>query len=547
MFNASALMNVDIIENVNWNTAIYVRISEEEKRKTITDSIENQKEILQQYAAVHRLNVYKVYEDDGVRGGSFNRPAFNDMIRDIEAGNINCVLVKDLSRFGREHIDADHYLERYFPQKGVRFISVIQGLDSVADPHRMNSIEVPMLNIFNEQYLRQVSNSTKASLMIKRKEGKFVGSIVPYGYMRDPKDKHHLVIDEEACIVVRDIFKWLLEYTSLNEIAARLNSMGVLSPNAYRRSKNVKPLKASSWTHMVVKDILTQPIYTGDMVQGKTYSYNCKVNKREPLPKEKWDITPDTHEAIIEKTVFRQAQSLLERKSKPKRTEKKTPPSVFAGFLICKECGKQMVRNTAYYTNELGERVAYNRYVCSTAKKYGAKVCSTHLIREDVLKEILLEVIDTLVSSMMNVAETISKAERVKLKKQIGVLENLHYVNTQSIQKLNERISGLYGDYKDEIISLAEYKDMKARFTDDKARIETQQASIQEQIRTLETTDDTPYEAVQHYMRFKDIADIDRSVLSQLVEEIYVDGEKSISVNFKFRDEIKQYCAILDE
>ncbi len=212
MFNANAVMNTDIIENANWNTAIYVRISEEEKKKTITDSIKNQKEILQSYAAVHRLNVYKVYEDDGVRGGSFNRPAFNDMLRDIEAGYINCVLVKDLSRFGREHIDADHYLERYFPQKGVRFISVIQGLDSVADPHRMNSIEVPMLNIFNEQYLRQVSNSTKASLMIKRKEGKFVGSIVPYGYKRDPKDKHHLVIDEEACTVVRDIFKWFLEY-----------------------------------------------------------------------------------------------------------------------------------------------------------------------------------------------------------------------------------------------------------------------------------------------------------------------------------------------
>lgn len=547
MFNANAVMNTDIIENVNWNTAIYVRVSDEEKKKTITDSIENQKEILQQYAAVHRLNVYKVYEDDGVRGGSFNRPAFNAMLRDIEAGYINCVLVKDLSRFGREHIDADHYLERYFPQRGVRFISVIQGLDSVADPHRMNSIEVPMLNIFNEQYLRQVSNSTKASLMIKRKEGKFVGSIVPYGYKRDPKDKHHLVIDEEACTVVRDIFKWFLEYTSLNEIAVRLNNMGVLSPSACRRSKSARPLKASCWTHMGIKGILTQPIYTGDMVQGKTYSYNCKVNKRQPLPEEKWDITPDTHEAIIEKAAFRQVQSLLERKSKPKRTEKKTPPSVFAGFLICKDCGEKMVRNTAYYINELGERVAYNRYVCSTAKKYGAKVCGTHLIREDVLKEILLDVIDTLVSSVMNVAETISKAERGKLKKQIGILENQLYVNTQSIQKLNERISGLYGDYKDEIISLTEYKDMKARFADDKARIETQQVSIREQIRSLETTGDVPCEAVRHYMRFSDIADIDRSVLSQLVDEIYVDGDKNISVNFKFRDEIRQYCAVLDD
>ena len=332
MFNASAVMNAEIIENANWNTAIYVRISEEEEKKSITDSIENQKEILHEYAVVHHLNIYGVYEDDGVRGGSFNRPAFKKMIRDIEAGYVNCVLVKDLSRFGREHIDADHYLERYFPEKGVRFISVIQGLDSVADPHRMNSIEVPMLNIFNEQYLRQVSNSTKASLMMKRKEGKFVGSIVPYGYIRDSKDKYHLVIDEEVYTVVQDIFKWFLDYTSLNEIAVRLNKKSMLSPCAYRNSRNGKPRKVSSWTYMVVKGILMQEIYTGDMIQGKTYSYNCKVNKREPLPRDKWDIVENTHEAIVEKMIFKQAQSLLNRKSKPKKTVKNTSPSFFGFF-----------------------------------------------------------------------------------------------------------------------------------------------------------------------------------------------------------------------
>ena len=546
MFNVSAVMNAEIIENANWNTAIYVRISEEEKKKSITDSIENQKEILHEYAAVHHLNIYGVYEDDGVRGGSFNRPAFKKMIRDIEAGYVNCVLVKDLSRFGREHIDADHYLERYFPKKGVRFISVIQGLDSVADPHRMNSVEVPMLNIFNEQYLRQVSNSTKASLMMKRKEGKFVGSIVPYGYMRNPKDKHHLVIDKEIYTVVQDIFKWFLDYTSLNEIAACLNKKGILSPCAYRNSKNGKPRKVSNWTHMVIKGILMQEIYTGDMVQGKTYSYNCKVNKREPLPRDKWDIVENTHEAIVEKTVFKQAQSLLNRKSKPKKTAKKTHPSIFSGFLICKECGKKMVRNTAYYTNEYGERIAYNRYVCSTSKKYGTSVCGSHLICEDVLKDILLDVIDTMVSNVMDVSETIRKAQRIKLKKQIGILETQLYTTTQSIQKLSKRITGLYADYKDEIISLAEYKDMKEKFTDDKGRLENQQDSIRDQMLMLETTGNAPCEAVQHYMRFRDITDINRNVLSQLVNEIYVDSERNITVNFIFKDEIKKYCSIMD-
>ena len=168
-------------------------------------------------------------------------------------------------------------------------------------------------------------------------------------------------------------------------------------------------------------------------------------------------------------------QQTLTRKSKPKKAAKKAHPSIFSGFLICKECGKKMVRNTAYYTNEYGERIAYNRYVCSTSKKYGTSVCGSHLICEDVLKDILLDVIDTMVSNVMDVSETIQKAQRNKLKKQIGILETQLYTTTQSIQKLSKRITGLYSDYKDEIISLAEYKNMKEKFTGDKDRLESQQ------------------------------------------------------------------------
>lgn len=547
MFNTAFAMNDDLTENMDWNTAIYVRISEEEKKKSISDSIENQKEILSEYSKVHHLDVYKIYEDDGFRGGSFNRPAFNRMIKDIENGNVNCVLVKDLSRFGREHIDADHYLERYFPEKGVRFISVIQGLDSVADPNRMNSIEVPMLNIFNEQYLRQVSNSTKASLMIKRKEGKFVGSLVPYGYTRDIEDKYHLVIDEEVYRVVRDIYDWFLDYTSLNEIADLLNKQNILSPKAYRMIKKGKSCIESNWSHMVVKGILKQEIYTGDMVQGKSYSYNCKVNKREPLPREKWDIVENTHEPIIEKAAFVEVQSLLGRSSKPKRKSKaKASPSIFSGFLICKDCGKKMIRNTAYYKNELGEKVKYNRYICATSKKYGVDVCGSHMFREDVLKEIIIDVINTMVSNVIDVSKVIQRAENSKVKKQIAILENQLFSAKQSINKLTERVTGLYADYKDGILNLSEYKDMKRKFSENKNELQEQTHIIQENIIMLETECNSPNKAVKQYMEFKDIADIDRNTLSKLVNDIYIDNEKNVTVNFKFRDEIKQYCGLLD-
>jgi len=544
MFHVNLIDN-DHIDNTNWNTAIYVRISEEENNKSINDSIENQKEILSEYATVHKLSVYGIYADDGVRGGSFDRPAFKNMIKDIDNGHINCVLVKDLSRFGREHIDTDHYLERYFPEKGVRFISVIQGLDSVADPHRMNSIEVPMLNIFNEQYLRQVSNSTKASLMMKRKEGKFVGSLVPYGYIRDTNDKHHLIVDQDTYNIVKGIFKQFVEYSSLSGMATRLNSKGILSPSAYRQSKHGKEISDKKWNHNTIKRILIQEIYTGNMIQGKTYSYNCKVNKREPLPREKWDIVENTHEAIIDKIIFDEVQILLSRNSKPKRnTIKKNTPSIFSGFLVCNDCGKKMVRNVAYYKNELGEKVSYNRYVCSTSKKYGSKQCGSHLMREDTLRDILLDVIDTMINSIIDVSGMMEKSKKKKINDQIGKLENQLYKLEQTITKYNTRITGLYSDYKDDIITLAEYKDMKEYFTVEKEEYENQHDNIKRNISVLETGEADYSEGIKNCLSFKGIKDINRHVLATLVDEIYIDSEKNITINFKFKDELKQYITL---
>ena len=382
--------------------------------------------------------------------------------------------------------------------------------------------------------------------MMKRKEGKFVGSIAPYGYMRDKEDKHRLVLDEDVNVNVQDIFKWYLDYMSLSGIAKRLNDKGVLSPRAYRNSKKGKACK-SVWDNTIVKCILKQEIYTGDMVQGRTCSYNCKVNKRESMPRDKWDIVLGTHEAIIEKKVFKEVQSLLNRKSKPKKKEKKVEPSIFSGFLTCKDCGKKMVRNTAYYTNENGTKTAYNRYVCSTSKKYGSKVCGSHLINEDVLKDILLDVIDTMVSNVIDVSEAINKAESGKIRKQIGILENRIFTIEQSIKKLSNRISGLYSDYKDEIITLSEYKDMKEKFTSEKEKLESENYNIRDNIKALESNGSTTCTAVEHYLRFRDITDINRHVLSQLVDEIYIDSERNITVNFKFKDEIQKYSGILGD
>lgn len=211
--------------------AIYVRISEEEKNRGTYDSIGNQIKILKDLAVKKGLTNIEVYRDDGRTGGNFDRPDFNRMISDIEERKVNCVLVKDLSRFGREHIDGDYYLEIFLPKHNARFITQHEGFDSYLDPQRMNSIEAPLINLFNEQYLRQVSNSTKASLKVKRKEEKYVLPQVPYGYLRSPLDKYKLIVDEDVRHIIENIFTMYLNNKSLNEIAHKLNRRGVLPPS----------------------------------------------------------------------------------------------------------------------------------------------------------------------------------------------------------------------------------------------------------------------------------------------------------------------------
>ncbi|NLT08421.1 MAG: recombinase family protein [Ruminococcus sp.] len=336
-------------DNITWNTAIYVRITDNEKKKGLYDSVENQTKILKQYALDKELENVRIFDDEHKKGGNFDRPAFQQMMEEIKQGNINCVLVKDLSRFGREHIEGDYLLEVFFPENNIRLISKMERIDSYTDPKRMNSIEIPLINLFNEQYLLQVSNSTKASLKMKRKEGKFVGSRVPYGYLRSPEDKNQLIVDEEVRPVVADIFSMYLNYMSYHAIAQKLNADSIPAPAQRPKQLNGKEVDLDSiWNANTVRNIITQPIYTGDMVQGRSVSYSHKVKKRVPLPKDKWTVVENTHESIIDRETFQIAQSISAKKSRPISNGKHSiQPSVLAGFLVCGDCDNIMQRTTS--------------------------------------------------------------------------------------------------------------------------------------------------------------------------------------------------------
>lgn len=300
-----------------YNTAAYIRLSREDGDKAESDSITNQKEMLRIYMENHEeLILRDFYVDDGYSGTNFVRPGFQRMMQDVEGGRIDCVLVKDLSRFGRDYIETGRYLERYFPEKGIRFISVADQIDSL---ERVYNLFLPLKNILNEQYARDISDKVHMTIRSKQRMGKFIGAFAAYGYQKDPEDRNHLLVDEQAAAVVREIFQKYMDGSSIREIVEELNRKNIPSPSAYKRQKGYKyqnsriAAEGQPWTYSGVCRILHSELYTGAMVQGKKEQYmHRRQIQRRP---EEWIVVKGTHEALIESKVWEIVQEKLRKKA----------------------------------------------------------------------------------------------------------------------------------------------------------------------------------------------------------------------------------------
>lgn len=499
---------------------------------------------MKRYAKAKGLDEFTFFIDEDIGGGNFDRAGFQSMIEKIKQGEINCVVVKDLSRFGREHIEGDYLLEVFFPENNVRVITEIEGIDSFLDAKRMDSIEIPLINLFNEQYLRQVSNSTKSSLKLSRKEGKYVGSIVPYGYKRNKSNRHNLVIDEEVRQIVELIFKRYLGGAGFTTIANSLNADGILPPNERRKQLNGKNNidYSKGWTNNSVRGILKQQLLTGDMVQGKTISYSFKVKKRQPLPKDKWVIVENMHEAIIDKQTFQVVQDLIAKKVKPHLAgHKKQSPCVLSGFIYCADCGKPLVRT---YSTHKGVR--YNHMICSTYKKLGASHCSNHLLAEQKIIEVTLTTINKMVDTLFDADKAIKKSKqqelsriRTRLDLKVSKLKN-------NIKRVSNAKQELYIDYKDEILSKADFLDMKCRFDKDYSELNDQLKRAEYDLSNVNNGEFYSSVGVKTFQSFQNIDELTKEVLTLLVENIIIDKEKNIKIIFKLRDELKTHLSYFD-
>ena len=374
-----------------YNVGIYCRLSNDDERDGESVSIENQKLLLQSYVRQMGWNEIDVYIDDGYTGTNFNRPGVQRLIEDAKAKRINLILVKDLSRFGRNYIEIGQYTDYLFPSIGCRFVALNNGVDT--ESNNGSTDVMCFLNLFNEFYSRDTSKKVKAVKRACAENGKFMGTYPAYGYKRDNEDKHHLVIDEDTAPIVRRIFSMRATGMGFTGIAAQLNEEGIPSPGMlyYQRRGKADPRRVNhKWAGETVKHLIRNEVYIGNMVQGKTGTVSYKNKKLISKPEDEWIRVEGTHEPIISLDVWDTVQG-IDQKRVRKNAASDGIRSVFTGLVYCAECGFKMRNHTEKFTYKDGSPGRYSSFICGNYARSGKSACTIHTIYENVLEQIVLE------------------------------------------------------------------------------------------------------------------------------------------------------------
>lgn len=529
-----------------WKMGGYIRLSKEDLKKTRegkddSNSVKNQRDLLNDFYRKHidEFESMDEYVDDGHTGTDADREDFQRLLADVMSGRINCVIVKDLSRFARNYSDAGSLIDNLFVQMGVRFISLAENVDSYRDPDSVSSIIVPITNVMNDQYCYQTSKKIRQVFDYKRRSGQYIGSFAPYGYIKAPKDKHQLIVDEEAAEIVKQIYSLCLQGTTKRHISFYLNEHGVPSPTAYRRAKGL-PVSSTSddpmWGDRVIWNILTNPIYTGDLVQGRRRVKSYKVHEIEAVPEEEWVIVPDTHEAIIDKESFEKVQGLLKRdtRSAPKSREL----HLFSGFLRCADCGKAITRSQS------GKNIYY---ACSTYKKRSRLACSMHSIKHNRLEAAVLFAIQQQVHLAVSYSELVARINSAPIKKsQSSRLDDLIAAKERELAKVTRYKQSLYQDWKDGEITQQEYRTMKADYEQQAERLSDILERLTAERAELANGVDKEHPALVAFMKFENIDSLSREILIELIDHIKVYENGNISVRFKFADELRKIAEYIE-
>ena len=526
-----------------WNATLYLRLSRDDGDKEESGSITGQRELLRDYISQHpELREYAIRIDDGFSGSTFERPGFQKMIEDVKAGRTDCIVVKDLSRFGRNYLDAGEYIEKIFPFLGVRFIAVNDNYDSLGEKKSSDDLIIPFKNLINEAYCRDISMKIRSQLEIKRKNGQFLGSFAAFGYLKDEQDKNKLVVDQYAADIVRDIFKWKLEGISPQDIADALNKLGILSPMEYKRSLGMKyttSFKTSAkaaWSAGTVIRILKNPIYTGVLIQGKETTPSYKVHKRIAKDKSEWTVIENSHEAIISGIDFDSVQKVL--KCDTRRSPDDKAVGLFSGMLFCGDCGASMVRKTV----PAGEK-KYVYYVCSAHKQ--DKSCSPHRMRDTALEEIVLDSLRQHIREVVNMSELLDITDTAPLRTaQAQKVQRQLDKKREEYEKLQKLLMSLYENLTDGVIDREEYARLKASFTARADEAEKQMDALRESLNDIQSHG-TENVWMNEFIKRQELASLDRAVVVALIDKILIHSNDVVEIIYRWQDEFAWQLDIL--
>ncbi|MBR1929968.1 MAG: recombinase family protein [Lachnospiraceae bacterium] len=522
-----------------FSVAAYIRLSREDGDKAESDSIGNQRKLIADFLkGKEEFILYEIYVDDGFSGTNFERPAFRRMIADIEAGKVNCVIVKDLSRFGRDYIDTGKYLERYFPDNNVRFISITDNIDSEKQAYDML---LPIKNIFNEQYARDISKKIHAAVQTKQKAGEFIGAFAAYGYRKSEADKNKLIIDEYAAEVVRRIFALYVKGYGKMRIAGVLNEEGIVCPSEYKRLngenyRNSNRLESTYyWTYSTINRILQNEIYIGNMVQGKKFQ-----QMRSPArlkDRADWIVVPGTHEAIIDRETWEKAQDLLKRRTRKQHLE--ADVSIFAGFLRCGDCGKALVKKRG--TVGHGEGIV--NYYCGGYVHSGRKFCTPHGIAHSTLEQIVTEDLRTVIRSVDDLKEIVKTQESLLIADRregtVKALESQMAKVQAEIEKVRRLKKAVYEDYREELISREDFVAYREDYVKKEVLLRKQLEGLEEKADREGMADvfETPW--ISHLLKLGEVEYLDREIVVEMLHEIRVYENHRIVIVYNFSDELE--------
>lgn len=530
-------------------TAIYVRLSIEDNGIQ-GDSIENQIEMIEKYISkCQDLKVVRTFVDNGETGTNFERPAFSDMMNEVKKGTINCIVVKDLSRFGRNYLETGNYLEKIFPYLGIRFISVNDHFDSLYGGGS-DTLLVPLKSILHDTYAKDISRKVSSAIDIKKKSGKFMGKIPPYGYVRDEQDRYKLCVHTERAEIIRMIFKWRTEGMGSVSIAHRLNDMAVPTQLQIRYMEGYHDGKEHAlWRGSAVVDILKNPCYIGCIVERKGSNLLCNGWENKVIPESEWNLIENTHEPIIDKETFERVQKLVSesrRKRKQQVADKsyrQRTENILSGMVQCGICGSGVHRDGGYFRKD-GSLVHYSFY-CSN-KYIKTKGCFSRAVDETELHNYIFQAckkqLELLTDMKELIDDMITTAENSpyinSLKEEIRILEDRQ-------QKLRRKRNDLYADYKDGLLTEKEYI-----FTRDKYMTDSEQLSNQLQAANAKLQENSQMPVVttkwiNDFIRFKDTKKLTKEMCSVMVKKVVL-NENSVSIHFTFTDEYEKALAFLD-